>query len=141
MSINEIGELIRTQDNRITDQPMFIVQQEELDYGYSSEYAEDYHWSNSDEQRVAGEELAELLDSAESIGEELSGWEKVYYKRRWEFVTACFTQKGCEDYLARNGRNLGKTRIYGYGSVRNNEYQAVRKYLMSMEPPTDEQNT
>lgn len=131
----QIGTLIRTQDNRITNQPIFIVQQKVIDWGYGSEYAEDYKWiDNSDgEYPEADEELAAELEEMVGYGDVTAGWEKVYYKERWEFVTACFTEQGCKDYIEINGHNLNETRIYAEGSYRNNEYRAVREAILAIE--------
>ncbi len=131
-SIAQIGELIRTQDNRITDQPIFIVERQRTEWGFSTEYSDEYKWLNPEnDYEEADEEFAAELDEAEGM----IGWEKVYYKHYWEFVTACFTEQGCKDYLSRNGHNLGKTRIFACGSYRNDEWQIVRKFLMSYTTP------
>ena len=120
------------QDNRITDQPLFIVEQKVKDYGFTSDYAELSTWERSTdgEHEIASDELIEDLNEREDNYEDLDGWEKVYYKERWQFVTACFTEQGCKDYIKFNGHNLGKTRIYADGSYRNLEYQAIRKALI-----------
>lgn len=132
MSIAEIGELIRTQDNRITDQPMFIVQEYERIFGMDSDYSDDYEWFDDEACCVVSDkdEIAETekLHKADELNDCIR---KVYYKDHWVFVTACFTEQGCKDYLQANGHNHGKTRIYGWGSVRNREYQAVRNFLLS----------
>lgn len=51
---------------------------------------------------------------------------------QWCYVTACFTQGGCEDYIRINGHNHGEVRIYADGSFRNEEYQIVRQFLMEL---------
>lgn len=133
MDINSIGKLIRTQDNRMTHEPMFIVQQRERICGMEEDYADGYEWfddvaccviSDSDEIE-ATEELSESGELNEAI-------RKVYYKDQWVFVTACFTEQGCKDYLQANGHNHGKTRIYGWGTHRNAEFQAVRNHLTDL---------
>ena len=48
------------------------------------------------------------------------------------FVTACFTEQGCKDFLARDGHNHRRPFIYAFGSYRNGEYQAVRNILKSL---------
>ena len=133
--IKKIAELIKTQDNRITDQPLFIVQREVKDYGYDSGWSDNYVWVNSaDSEECVDEddELYEKLNEDEDNGEDMGDWYRCYYKKRWEFVTACFTEQGCKDHIAANGHNIGKNRIYADGSFRNFEYQAVRNYLLSL---------
>lgn len=133
MELKDIGYLIKTQDNRITDSPIFIVERERTEWGYSHEYSDEYKWLHPEnDYDEADEEEAERLDELDSQCEDTEGWQKVYYKKYWEFVTACFTEKGCQDYLELNGHNLGKTRIFAAGSYRNNEWRTVRDHLLSM---------
>lgn len=129
----EIGNNIVTQDNRITDAPLFAVERLRKDYGYDPKYADEYVWLDTEnEHDEASELMAERLDALDKGYRTWKDWEKIYYKERWEFVMACFTEQGCKDYLERDGHNLGKTRIYAYGSYRNEEYRLVREYLKSL---------
>ena len=80
----------------------------------------------------ADDEGREELEELDKDGSVPSGWERSYYRDRWEFVTACFTEQGCKDYIAANGHNLTEPRIYAYGSYRNNEFRAVRSALTGM---------
>jgi len=138
----KIGELLRTQYNRITDQPMFIVQQKIRDYGYDSNHCDDYDWLDlySGDYNRADERETRILDKMHERYRKIDGWEQVYYRDRWEFVTACFTEQGCKDYLAINKHNLKETRIYADGSYRNHEYQLVRNFLMSLKEEKDGEN-
>lgn len=129
----DIGKLIRTQDNRITDQPMFVVEKSTMvitdpDYGYDDE-----EWINveSGDYQEADETKSRRLDALENGCRDTGDWKKFYLKETWEFVTCCFTEKGCKDYLLANGYNIAKSRIYAYGSHRNNEYRTVRNMLIS----------
>lgn len=128
-----IGELIRSQDNRATDAPLFIVQKKERIYGFDPSYSDNYVWldTGNDCYEATSEEAIEL-DRKEDNDEDLDGWVKTAYQDRWEFVTACFTEQGCKDYITINGHNLGETRIYAEGSYRNEEFRAVRKFLMEL---------
>lgn len=133
-----IGELLRTQDNRLTDQPLFIVQRRVRHWGIDSEHENDgYVWveTESGDYSEADERTAKRLDALDDDGRSTGKWEKSYYRQSWEFVTACFTEAGCADHIRMNGHNLGETRIYADGSYRNPEYRAVRDFLMSLPPP------
>ena len=134
METKEIGKLICTQDNRITDQPIFVVEKSVMiitdpDYGYDAE-----EWINTEsgDYERADDAYSIVLNEMESNGYDTGEWKKFYLKEVWEFVTSCFTEQGCKDYLESNGHNIGKSRIYAYGSYRNKEYQAVRNYLISI---------
>jgi len=135
MELEEIGKLIKTQDNRITDQPMFIVQQKKIDWGYDPDYVDDYEWYNEEEDRSADDDEVKQLENYTISFR--SSWEKRCYKERWEFVTACFTEQGCKNYLKINGHNLKEPRIYAEGSYRNNEFRAVRDMLIGLESKSD----
>lgn len=113
-ALARIGDLLRTQDNRITNAPIFVVQQKRRIYGISREYTDDF----------------------EVITGDYGPTRRVGYLDTWEFVTACFTEQGCKDYIALNGHNLKEPRIYAEGSFRNHEWRAVRDYLMSVEADT-----
>lgn len=115
-----IGGLIATHDNREIDQPIFVVEKRvtvitDPDYGYDDEI-----WVNkNDYHDEASEAKARRLDILDANFISFRRWRKFYIKETWEFVTACLTEQGCNDYLEANGHNIGKTRIYAYGSFRN----------------------
>lgn len=130
--IHRIGELIRTQDNRITDSPIFIVQERKRDYGFDLDLYDDYVWIDTENDFVEATDderkQAELEDEAGGRRR----WKKTGYKDRWEFVTACFTEQGCKDFIAADGHNHGELRIYAAGSYRNHEFRTVRSFLRDM---------
>lgn len=133
MDMKKIGELIKTQDNRLTDQPIFIVEKSVMvitdpDYGFDKE-----EWVNTEskDHEVANETRHRRLNALAKDFRDTGDWKKFYLKETWQFVTACFTEQGCKNFLEINGHNISKSRIYAYGSFRNEEYQAVRKMLMN----------
>ena len=131
--IQEIAHNLATQDNRITDQPIFIVQQ--LRKVYSSDESDEYDWVHTDDwDDVDDTELVKELEAYfKEHGEAKEGYTQNFYVKIWEFVTACFTEQGCKDYIAANGHNLKEPRIYAAGSYRNKEWQAVRNFLLSQQ--------
>lgn len=132
-SLHRIGELIRTQDNRATSDPLFIVQQKKRIYGLDSDRCEEYEWIDEyDHEHVADDIERAGCDALERDGKRPEGWQKVYYVDQWEFVTACFTEQGCKDYIAANGHNLNEPRIYAASMYRNREMIAIRETLKSM---------
>lgn len=132
--IAEIGALIRTQDNRITDAPMFIVQEQRRAYGFDPQFADDSEivWRDSDGEATP-EEHAKMEAQWNEDGEEPDGWTRTAYQDAWHFVTACFTEKGCNDYIRLNGHNhSGKLRVFAESSYRNEEWRTVRAFLMGL---------
>ena len=132
--LKEIGRLIKTQDNRITDAPIFIVQQIKRTWGLDCDYSDNYVWMETDsgDYSEADPEKADELNNLVDILEETPGWERSYYQDDWEFVTACFTESGCQDFINRNGHNLQSPRIYAEGSYRNEDRITFREFLIGL---------
>lgn len=139
--LKEIGREIATQDNACTSNPIFAVQQKKRILGIDPDYSDNHAWVDDyGDYHVyyPGEEEFEKAEREyENTGDEPHGWSRTAYLDTWEFVTACFTRKGCEDYIRQNGHNLTEPRIYVYSAYRNYEWQAVRDFLQK-EPNPDE---
>jgi hypothetical protein len=134
-----IGERLRTQDNRCTANPMFIVQQQR---SFGCEPGEgdmdvwlDCDWEEVDEETSS--KLDELDDAFEwDLSEDqktmLESYTKRGIKHYWEFVMAAFTEEGCKEYLRLDGHNLTKPRIYAMSFNRCPEMLAIRETLLSL---------
>lgn len=132
-----IGGLIRNQDNRSTDQPMFVVFEKREIIGSDEHSPSRIVWV------WEGEEVSEIrakrLEMLHHEFRDTRGYDRYAMQEIDVFVTACFTEQGCKDYLQRNGHNLRQPFIYAAGSYRNAEYQKVRKFIMEMhETPATE---
>lgn len=129
--LEEIKHSLVNDDPRMTSHPIFVVQEKVYDYGYDSAFASDYKWINyENDHEIASARKATKLDELDRGMKDIpDGWEQVYYKERWEFVTACFTEQGCENYLKINGHNLREPRIYVESGFRNNEWIQLRAIL------------
>lgn len=122
-----IGENIRTQDNRWTDQPMFAVMQKLEIIGSDDHSPSRIVWCKDGEE--VSESRAKRLEALHQNFRDTSDYDRYAMQEIDEFVTACFTEQGCKDYLARNGHNLRLPFIYAFGSYRNNEFQLIRNWL------------
>ena len=128
-SFGIIGENIRTQDNRITSDPMFCVYQKreivvDADYGYDR-----IVWVDEDGNEANKRQSRRLELLHENFREPPEKWRRVAVKDINEFVTCCFTEQGCKDYLAVNGHNLRLPFIYVKSGFRNAEYIGIRNWL------------
>lgn len=134
--LREIGHQIRTQDNRTTSEPIFIVQQRKRIFGLDPDYTEDTVWVNAAGAcETADDDERRELDAKEAAGESTDGWVKTGFMDIWEFVTPCFTEKGCQEYIEANGHNLTEPRIYAATAYRNEEFIFLRNWLGSLTPP------
>ena len=128
-SFNIIGENIRTQDNRITSEPMFCVFQKReivVDEDYDCDrivWVDEEGCEATERQRMR----LELLHG--NCRETPDKWRRIAVKDIDDFVTCCFTEQGCRDYLASNGHNLRLPFIYVKSGFRNAEFIGIRNWL------------
>lgn len=130
-ALQEIGDLLRTQDNRMTDRPIFVVLQKREMVAHEDYDHDRIEWVD-DEGIAASKAKALRLEELYQGGRDKDGWRRLAIKEVDEFVTACFTERGCQEYLEVNGHNLRKPFICAYGSFRNAEFRAVRDWLMDL---------
>ena len=97
---------IRDQDNAITSDPVFIIEEREKVYGVSADYGG---------QTEVDEE-----------GDVCS------FASRWRFVTACFTRRAAQRYIEENRHNLDEPRVYVASAHRNREWIALRRWFLSL---------
>ncbi|WP_419792592.1 hypothetical protein ACN09C_14820 [Serratia fonticola] len=126
----KIGDLMLAQDNRCTDQPMFIVF-EKVEVVSHEDYDHDricwiYDGVDCDER------TSKRLEALHQGGRDCGEYQRVAVKDIGKFVTACFTEQGCKEYLAANGHNLRLPFICAAGSFRNSEYQSIRNALIAI---------
>lgn len=116
-SMDEIGERIRTQDNRCTMNPMFCVQEKRREYGIDPRWTDNHVWLD----QSTGDTVISKKPK--------KGYEKTGYKDSWHTVMVAFTEAGAQEYIRQDGHNLGKTRIYVESFNRCPEMIAIREWL------------
>ena len=104
--LENIAHEIKTQDNRITADPLFCVFEKERIYGLAPDYSDTWEWCNSGQR-----------------------CEKVYYVERDRFVNAHFTEKAANEHIIINGHNLKEPFIYVTSLYRCGEMIEIRKAL------------
>lgn len=131
--ILEIGALLNTQNNRLTKDPIFAVQELQRTWGMDSAYSDTYAWiddDGDDGDRVADEDKARELDELEDEGTSTGTWRQVFYKDEYVSVMWFFTDQSAKDYVAnRQYRHDGKLRTYAESAYGNHEIIAVRRLL------------
>lgn len=127
-SFKTISENIRTQENRATSHPLFAVMQKReivVDGDYDHDRIVWWHSDGYEASETKRRRLELLHDDSRDTGE----WRRLAVKEINEFVTACFTEQGCKDYLDANGHNLRYPFIYVFSAYRNAEFIAIREWL------------
>ncbi len=133
--LSTISSNLHTQDNRITANPIFLVQQKRRVYGF--EESDSYIWvDENDCEEVDDEKHAELEEADvhdhHHDGSTTEGYRKSYYVDEYVFVQPFLTEHGANEYLKTNAHNLREPRIYVESGYRNEEWRMVREHLMGL---------
>lgn len=128
-SFKTISENIRTQNNRATSHPLFAVMQKR-EIVVDGDYDHDrFVWVDEEGQEATDHQKRRLDLFIKNFREPPRQWRHLAVKEINEFVTACFTEQGCKDYLNANGHNLRYPFIYVFSAYRNAEFIAIREWL------------
>jgi hypothetical protein len=128
-AFNVIAENIRTQDNRVTSDPMFCVYQKREIVAHEDYDHDRIVWIDEDGNEATERQRRRLELLHENFRDAPEKWRRVAVKEIDEFVTCCFSEKGCKDYLECNGHNLRLPFIYVKSGFRNAEYIGIRNWL------------
>lgn len=148
--MTEISSNLGTQNNRITQDPMFVVFQkkevvvdEQYDHTRIAWIGEEGQEPDAEtEDRL--DEMRDNLDGEYFMDDEITlgdeEWRRLALLEIDEFVTACFTEAGAKAYLESNGHNLRRPFIYVTSLYRNEEMKRLREWLLTTttETPGDD---
>lgn len=137
--LKELSRELNSQDNRCTAEPLYCVQEEERIWGMDGAYADDYEWYDPEMVETYTDDEAQslLIESGEWDGEgefdaELYGWRKVFYTKRWKFVSAHLTERAATLYVEQNRHNLKNPRVYVTSQYRCHEWISVMEHLRNL---------
>lgn len=135
LSLSGIAKELNTQDNRITQDPLFVVQEKVRTWGMDENYADDYEFikKNSEGEVAEGKEREKLL-LAHWDAECLKEWDKVHYKDEWQSLahTASFCAQSVQDYVDHKAyRHTDELRTYAESANANPEFKFLRRLLMA----------
>jgi hypothetical protein len=130
--LRDLANEIKTQDNAITADPIFVVFEKKKIYicGMDHECADGFDWIDCDGDPVIRSESG---DETEDYFK-LCGYEKAYYITVDRFVNAHFTRRSAEKYIRENPHrhSRGKLHIYVDSMWRCPEMIALRNHLLSL---------
>lgn len=133
--LQDIVDRIKTQDNRCTESPIFLLQIKKRDVGYDPNYCDgDTVWIDME----SGDYQETNADAEGSI--------EFGYRDRWETVMFAFTEHGIIDYMEANGHNVlrrahnGEYQIYADSLFRCREMIRIREYLLSIDMSAAEES-
>lgn len=134
---SDFAEQLRTQDNAITCDPIFVVQEKARDYGLDTDYCEGVAWLHADGYGEVYDDEWQRLEADYLVTmEEPENFIRTGYRDRWEFVQPFFLRSSAEAYIKTQAhRHSGELRIYVESAYRNPEWQAIREALMRGDMP------
>lgn len=113
----ELGMELCQQDNRITSNPLWQVQ-EQRKVWVGREHGEHSQWVDSSGE-ICDEDDSERVD-------------EVFYTLRWQFVTAHLTERAAQRYIDENLHNLTNPRIFVSSQYRCHEFNELVEILKGM---------
>lgn len=152
MDLKETSRLMRTQDNRGTQYPLFIIQQEVETVTGDGRGDRTIYWNGGDQLSITAEQY-EVLEDAEDkeepdeavlkVLEEVgldglsdfdpSDWERLEVKDEYVFADNAgffFTEKACHDHIESNKHHYNKPRSYVISAWRNHELQCTMRTIL-----------
>jgi hypothetical protein len=152
--LTEMSNLMRTQNNRGTQYPLFIIQ-EMQDIITGEDRGDRVIYFNSGDQKditieqfealeqaqeddCSDEEIEQLLEEVgmDGLGDfDSSEWERLEVKQEWvhrDDAGVFFTEKACNDHIAANSHHYRIVRSYVISAWRNPEMQEVMKMILKL---------
>lgn len=118
---------LEAQDNRITADPIWEVQEEETIYGIDTAYTEEFVYMDEGYEEIAADELR--LDEWGDPTEE--GIQKVGVLRKWVPVQWFFSERAAREYMERQSHHhTGRLRDYVRSLYYNPEMKAIRDLIL-----------
>ncbi|MGE0973191.1 hypothetical protein ACQFN5_28675 (plasmid) [Klebsiella sp. WOUb02] len=128
----DISHRLRIQSSQKVSDPLYCVY-EQLEIIVDADYEYDRITWIDDQHREAKESQAFQLSQNYKAGKlDNDKWHRVALKEIDVFVTCCFTEHGCKDFIALNRQKLRKPFIQAKSGLYNVEYQTVRNWLYKL---------
>lgn len=154
MTLEETSRLMRTQDNRGTQFPLFIIQEQKEVMTANGRGDRTIYFNSEDQVSITAdqyeeleeardsdktdEEVAELLEDVgmDSLGEfEADDWERLEINDEYVFADQAgffFTEKACHDHIESNHYHYTKPRSYVISAWRNPEMVATMQMILKL---------
>jgi len=158
MNIKELKHELENQNNRATENPLYVVYEyqklpTESSYSNEWEYADEedgYHSIGDTYEELINyvkvnypdyyEEVVNKFDYGEQdyiiedciLNNSKIPIKKFYYFEIKKFVTACFTEKSAEEFIENNKHNLTKPFVYVETLNRNQEMIDIINYFKNI---------
>lgn len=143
-ALRDIAANLASQNGRMTNNPIFLVQKKERQIGIDLSYSDNDIWMGEDGEEVTDQDEIDRLDNLDHLAFpskeetlELVRNTKTGYIDRWETVQPFFTEVAAQQFIdsIAHRHDDGCLRIYVDSAYQNDEWQAIRNFLLSLNPP------
>ena len=130
--LEKLGDRVVNEDNRCTAEPIFCVMEKE-EIVVAEGYGHDrIVWVDEDGNEASPTQNGRLEALYNNCRETPDKWRRLAVAKQDRFVTACFTEQGCKDFLAVQGHNLRQPFTYAFSLFRNEEMKQLRQLMIGM---------
>lgn len=135
--LKEIQHELKTQDNRCTSDPIFLVEEKERIYGLDLKWDCEsccYDFENDCEISEEEYDKAREKEMDDPSGKYENPYERLGFMDKRKTVQFFFTERAAQDFIDRNKhRHKGELRIYADSLYRNSEMKMIRDYILNLE--------
>lgn len=131
-AMERLGSRVITDDNRCTADPLFCVMEKHeivVEEGYGHDRIV---WVDEEGSEASPTQARRLEALHNDYRETPDKWRRLAVAKQDRFVTACFTEQGCKDFLAVQGHNLRQPFTYVFSLFRNEEMKQLRQLMIGM---------
>lgn len=144
-ALRDIAANLASQNGRMTKHPQYLAQKKRRQTGLDTDYCDDTIWIDQagDCEEVTDSALIERLEELEGKypltdkeEAELSDYIKTGYMDHWETLQPFFTEAAAQQFIdsIAHRHDPGTLRIYVESAYQNAEWQAIRNFLLSLNP-------
>lgn len=135
--IDELGEKMNKQNNRLTQYPLFVIQVDKQ-VPTGDNYADEYVYLNGDSEEIDEKDVCESCKSicynndtdCENEDCECESVCAVSNVEEFDLTAGVFfTAEACEEHIRLNNHHYNNPKSYGIGAWRNDEMVNVMKFI------------
>lgn len=136
----EISKLMRTQHNRHTQRPLWVIQEvvrvqvsRENDYDVKERLDPDWgDFAMCEECEKIAENGGEIPQDCDECPDSSFLFYKEEYQTAYQSAGVFFTEKACEEHIEEFSYRFNKPRSYVTSAYNNDEMAAVMHYILSL---------
>lgn len=136
--LSEIGKKMISQNNRMTQYPLFVVQEKYEFFVGSDGNWDGYHRKGDHDSELFCDSCKKIRDDGGEVPDNCNGCESECFWHYEEIdlfrleAGVFFTAEACEEHIRLNNYHYNQPRSYAISAWRNEEMQSVMQYLCTL---------